>query len=649
MTGLGTWVKLGVRRTARYVMLRRMPRVAAVRLRSAAPAPRTTPQRETRPPPSGPKPSAAPRRRRSFGGLLLRLGIIALIWGSLALAAILIFFTYDMPRADAALDHQRRPSVTLQTTEGGPLATQGDLYGETLRLRDMPAHLPAALLAIEDRRFRQHFGLDVVGLVRAAYANWNAGDVVQGGSTLTQQLAKNLFLTPARSTRRKVQEALMALWLEHRFSKDQLLEIYLNRIYLGGGAYGVDAAARLYFGVSARRLTLPQSAILAGLPQAPSRYSPRANPDGAMARARDVLDAMLATGAITAEQLSQANDAMVIPPRPSRNGGWFADWIFEDIPSGFPGSADLVIRTTLDPRWQNAVETRLAGLLDQAGREARVGQGAVVVLDANTGAVRAMAGGRDFRRSPFNRAANARRQPGSTFKALVYLAALEHGASPFDQVSDMPLTLGRWSPSNGHWRARGTITLDEAFAHSVNTAAVRVMQLGGGARGVADVAARLGVAGRFPRDASLALGTGEVTLIDLAAGYAAMVNGGRRVTPYGMQRVEAEGRAIPPPRDAPAQVITSEAAERMRNMMVSVVRNGTGRAAAIPGLVTGGKTGTTQDYCDAWFMGFVQLPSGPLVIGVWLGNDDNTGMDDVRGGTLPARLFREIIEAARAP
>ena len=626
-----------------------MPRAAAARLRPTVPAHRPAPQAESRSPPSGPKSSASPRRRRSLGGLLFRLGIILVIWGALAFAAVLLWFTHDMPRADAALDHQRRPSVTLQTSEGGPLATQGDLYGETLRLRDMPAHLPAALLAIEDRRFHQHFGLDIFGLARAAYANWNAGEVVQGGSTLTQQLAKNIFLSPARSTRRKVQEAIMALWLENRFSKDQLLEIYLNRVYLGGGAYGMDAAARLYFGVPARRLTLPQAAILAGLPQAPSRYSPRANPDGAMARARDVLAAMLATGAITTEQMERAIQEMTIPPRPSRNGGWFADWIFEDIPRAFPGSADLMIRTTLDPRWQNAVETRLAALLDLAGREARVGQGAVVVLDAATGAVRAMAGGRDFRRSPFNRAANARRQPGSTFKAMVYLAALEHGASPFDQVSDLPLQIGRWSPSNGHWRSRGAISLDEAFAQSVNTAAVRVMQMGGGPRGVADVATRLGIQGRFPRDGSIALGTGEVTLIDLAAGYAALVNGGRRVTPYGMQRVEAEGRAIPAPRAPPAQVISSEAAERMRNMMISVVRGGTGRAAAIPGLVTGGKTGTTQDYRDAWFMGFVQLPAGPMVIGVWLGNDDNTGMDDVRGGTLPARLFREIIEAARAP
>ncbi|WP_421995542.1 transglycosylase domain-containing protein [Roseococcus sp.] len=561
---------------------------------------------------------------------------------------MLLWFTWDMPRTDSALEHKRRPSVTLQSGDGSPLGTQGDLYGETMRLRDMPAYVPAALLAIEDRRFRSHFGLDPIGLIRALYRNFSAGDVVQGGSTLTQQLAKNLFLSPARSTRRKVQEALLAFWLEYRFSKDQLLEIYLNRVYLGGGAYGVDAAARLYFGVSARRLTIPQAAILAGLPQAPSRYNPRSNPDGAMARARDVLAAMRDMGAITEDQELRAAEEMSIPPRPSRNGGWFADWIFEDIPEAFPGSADLVIRTTLDPLWQNAVETRLGALLDGRGRQARVGQGAVIVMEAQTGAVRAMAGGRDFQRSPFNRATNARRQPGSTFKALVYLAALERGASPGDSVSDLPLGGGRWSPSNGHWRSRGSITLEEAFAQSVNTAAVRVMQMGGGPRSVAEVARRLGMRGRFPTDGSIALGTGEVTLIDLAAAYAAMANGGRRVTPFGMGRVEAEGRVIATPRAEMPQVISSSNAEQMRQMMSSVTRYGTGRQAAVPGLATGGKTGTTQDFRDAWFLGFVQLPSGPLVIGVWLGNDNNVGMDDISGGTLPARLFREIVETARA-
>ncbi|MFL1462384.1 transglycosylase domain-containing protein [Roseococcus sp. DSY-14] len=572
------------------------------------------------------------------------LAVLLAIWGALGLGALLLFLTWDLPRADAALAAQRRPSVTLQMADGGLLATQGDLYGETLRLRDLPAHLPAALLAIEDRRFREHRGVDPLGIARALWRNLSEGEVVQGGSTLTQQLAKNLFLSRERSFRRKVQEAILALWLEGRFTKDQLLEIYLNRAYLGAGAWGVDAAARVYFGTSARRLNLWQSAVIAGLPQAPSRHNPRSNPEGAMARARDVLRAMAETGAITPAQRDAAIAEMAIPPRPSRQGGWFADWIFEDVPTKFPDSRDLVIRTTLDRRWQEAVESRLAALLDREGAGARVGQGAVLVLDAQTGAVRAMAGGRDFRRSPFNRATDARRQPGSTFKAFAYLAALEHGLGPGDAVADTPVTLGRWSPSNGGWRARGSITLEDAFAHSVNTAAVRVMQAGGGPRAVAEAAGRLGVEGRFGRDASVVLGTGEATLLDMTAAYAALANGGRRVTPFGMARIEGVNLAMP---DMP-QVVQPAHAAAMRQMMLAAVQRGSGRAAAVPGLVVGGKTGTTQDYRDAWFLGFVQTGGQTLAIGVWLGNDDNAGMEEVKGGTLPARLFREVVEAARA-
>ena len=617
-----------------------MPR-AALAERSRAEAAARRPPPGPSHPPSGP----APRPARARPGMrLLRLAILLAIWGSLALAAVLLFFTWDLPRADAALATQRRPSVTLSTAEGGLLATQGDLYGETLRLRDMPAHLPAALLAIEDRRFREHWGLDPLGIARALYRNVSEGDVVQGGSTLTQQLAKNLFLSAERSFRRKVQEAILAVWLETRFTKDQLLEIYLNRAYLGAGAWGVDAAARVYFGTSARRVTLWQSAVLAGLPQAPSRHNPRSNPDGAMARARDVLRAMAETGAITPAQRDAAIAEMAIPPRPSRNGGWFADWIFEDVPTKFPDSRDLVIRTTLERRWQDAVESRLAALLDREGAAARVGQGAVVVLDANTGAVRAMAGGRDFRRSPFNRATDARRQPGSTFKAFAYLAAIERGASTGDPVADTPLTLGRWSPSNGAWRARGAISMEEAFAHSVNTAAVRVMQNGGGPRAVAEVAGRLGVEGRFGRDASVVLGTGEATLLDMTAAYAAFANGGRRVIPYGMARIEGVTLAMP----AMPQVVEAGHAAAMRQMMLATVARGTGRAAAVPGLTVGGKTGTTQDYRDAWFIGFVQMGGATTAIGIWLGNDDNAGTEEVKGSTLPARLFREIVEAARA-
>jgi len=606
-----------------------MPRAVAPRAR---PAPRAAPAR--------PAPPAHARRR--LAPRLLRWTILLSVWGLVAAAAALVFFAWDLPRPEEALGHTRRPSLTLTTADGALLATSGDLYGETVRLPDLPAHVPAAFIAIEDRRFREHGGLDVIGLGRALLANLTAGRVVQGGSTLTQQLAKNLFLTPERSLRRKVQEALLALWLEARFSKDELLTIYLNRVYLGAGAFGVDAAARLYFGVPAGRLSLAQAAVLAGLPKAPSRLNPRVNPSAAVARAVEVLEAMADTGAITPAQAMRAAEEIRFPPAPSRDAGWFADWVRESLGDRAP-TADLVLRTTLDARLQAAVEARLEALLAGPGRAAEVRQGAVVALDARTGAVRAMAGGRDYRTSPFNRATQARRQPGSAFKPFVFLAALEAGASPEDLVADTPLSLGGWSPGNGAWRTRGEITLEEALAHSVNTAAVRVMQRAGGPRRVAEVAERLGLPGPFPREASIALGTTEVTLLDLVAAYAPFANGGHRVQPFGVAEARAEGRPIAWLPAAPAPVLSPQAAEAMRRMLAAVIARGTGRAAAVPGLAVAGKTGTTQDNRDAWFIGMAE----GLVMGVWLGNDDATPMDGVAGGGLPARLFREILETAR--
>ena len=608
--------------------------------------------RQRRPPPASPSrpapasPPASPRAVRRGGWHWLRWPLLIGIWGAVALALLLLVFAWDLPRPDSLPAATRRPSVTLLAADGSMLATQGDLYGETVRLRDLPAHLPAALMAVEDRRFRRHFGIDPWGLARAALANWRAGEVVQGGSTLTQQLAKNLFLTPERNFRRKAQEALLALWLERRFSKDQLLEIYLNRVYLGAGAYGVDAASRLFFGIPARRLALWQSALLAGLPKAPSRYNPRAAPDLAVSRAAEVLEAMLDNHAITEQQRDAELSRMRLPPPGSRQAGWFADWALEDLAEAFPGNADLTLRATLDTKLQATVEARLAALLAGPGARAGVSQGAVLVMDAASGAIRAMAGGRDYRASQFNRATSARRQPGSAFKPIYFLAALEHGMAPDDLVADTPLNLGGWSPGNGTWRPRGEITLEEALANSVNTASVRVLLKAGGARAAMEMAARLGIEGRFPNDASLALGTGEVTLIDLATGYAAIANGGLRVTPFGIASATTAGattssRAAPIIRIPPRRVVAAEHAAALRRMLEAVVARGSGRAAAIPGRAIAGKTGTTQDFRDAWFMGM----AGGRVIGIWLGNDDARPMDDVRGGTLPARLFREVAEA----
>ncbi|MCA3303814.1 MAG: PBP1A family penicillin-binding protein [Roseomonas sp.] len=592
---------------------------------------------------SGPPSRPAARPRRRFG--LLRFGFLVAIWGLIAASVVLLILAWDLPRPESALATTRRPSTTLLASDGKLLATNGDLYGETLRLRDMPAHLPAAFIAIEDRRFRDHWGIDPIGLARAVHANFSSGRVVQGGSTLTQQLAKNLFLTPERSLKRKAQEAMLAFWLEQRFSKDELLEIYLNRVYLGAGTYGVDAAARLYFGVSARRLTPGQAAVLGGLPKAPSRINPRVNQAAAMTRGMEVLTAMTETGALTATQALQAAENIRFTVAPSRDAGWFADWVQDGMAGRVPASADLVLRTTLDPVLQAAAEARIDAILTGPGTpggRAGVHQGAVVAMDATTGAVRAMAGGKDYRNSSFNRATQARRQPGSAIKPFVFLAALEAGIGPQDMIADTALNLGGWSPSNGQWRARGEISVEEALAHSVNTSAVRLLQRAGGYRKVADVARRAGLDGPFPRDATIALGTGEVTLLDLVAAYAPFANGGLRVEPFGVAEAKAEGRPWPLPRPDPQRAFAPEHMEAMRSMMAAVVARGTGRAAATPGRTVIGKTGTTQEYRDAWFIGI----SGGLVMGVWLGNDDGVPMDNVAGGGLPARLFREILEMA---
>jgi len=594
-------------------------------------------------PPAPPLPGLRPpaAQRRSLH--VVRWAIIATIWGALGLGVLLLWFARDLPRPEAALDAARRPSLTLEDRSGRVIATFGDVVGDPLRLPDLPAYLPAAAVAVEDRRFWHHPGLDAIGLARAAWANLRAGHVVQGGSTLTQQVAKNLFLTNARTFRRKVQELLLTLWLEHRFSKRQILEIWLNRVYLGSGAWGMDAAARMYFGVSARRVTLWQAAVLAGLPRAPSRFNPRTNPAAAASRAKEVLAAMAETGAITPAQAQQAAQQIAFPPTPPIAPGWYADWVADQAQAVLPPDADATLRTTLDTRLQAAAEARLVALLDGPGVAAGVGQGAIVVLDAAGGAVRAMVGGRDYRQSPYNRAVLARRQPGSAFKPFVWLAALEKGLGPDDTVLDGPLRIGNWSPTNFEHRFAGEITLEEALVESSNTASVRLLLQAGGPRVVGRVAARLGIADKLPDDASLALGTGEVGLLELSAAYAAFFNDGRLVVPHGLDSVRAGGRVTPVGHPAALPVVDPEHAAMMARMMAAVVARGTGRAAALPGHSVAGKTGTTQDFRDAWFIGCVDGE----VIGVWLGNDDNRPMRDVLGGGLPARLFHDIAAALR--
>jgi penicillin-binding protein 1A len=609
----------GIERPRNLLNEDRMPRPAptAPRFYSQEPAARSQP--------AAPSPGGSRRRRILLR--LLRWGFIASVWLSLAAAVTVLWFSHDIPRPESALDAARRPSLTLEDRSGRIIATFGDLVGEPLRLEDFSPALPEAVVAVEDRRFWHHFGIDPVGLMRAAWVNLTAGRIVQGGSTLTQQVAKTLFLSNARTTKRKVQELLLTFWLERHFTKTEILEIYLNRVYLGAGAWGMDAAAKTFFNVSARRLTLPQAAVLAGLPRAPSRFNPRANPAAALARGKEVLAAMVANDTLTPAQAEAAAARIAFPRAPAATG-WFADWTADQSHAVVAPGADAVLRTTLDARFQAVVETRMTALLDGPGAVAGVSEGAAIIIDTATGAVRAMVGGRNFRDSPFNRAVLARRQPGSAFKPFVWLTAVETGMTPDDIVLDAPLRIGSWSPTNIERRYLGDITLEEALAQSVNTAAVRILLKAGGARAVAATAARLGIASKLPNNASLALGTGEVGLMELTAAYAPFFNGGNRIVPHGLDRIPHRPERVVDPADA----------AMMARMLGAVVNRGTGHAAALPGRAIAGKTGTTQDFRDAWFIGSVK----GLLIGIWLGNDDNEPMRTVTGGGLPARLFHDI-------
>ena len=582
------------------------------------------------------QPPPAPRHAKRIPWRLLRWTLIAAVWLALLAAATILWFARDLPQPQDALDAVRRPSLVLQDRAGATIATYGDVVGEALRLPDLPRYLPEAAVSVEDRRFWTHGGLDWWGMGRALLVDLRAGHVVQGGSTITQQVAKTLFLTNARTFRRKVQEVLLTLWLERHFTKTEILEIWLNRVYLGSGAWGVDAAAHIYFGVSARHLQLWQAAVIAGLPRAPSRFNPRTDAHAAAARGREVLDAMVANSVLTATQAATAAAQMHFAR--AQGGGWFADWAASQSQPLVPPGTDAILRATLDGRLQSTAEARLAALLAGPGRAARATEGAVVVLDADSGAVRALVGGGTYGAGAYDRATLARRQPGSAFKPFVWLAALEHGRRPEDTVLDGPLRIGDWEPQDFEPGWRGEVTLERALALSLNTAAVRLEQFAGGPQAVADVAHRLGVADRLPDVPALALGTGEVGLLEMTAAYATFFNGGKRVTPYAIEAatIDHDRAVVPPP--APRAVVDPDLAAMMVRMMGAVVREGTGRAAAIPGRSVAGKTGTTQDNRDAWFIGAV----GNRVVGVWIGNDDGSPMRGVMGGGLPALLFRQI-------
>jgi penicillin-binding protein 1A len=589
-----------------------------------------------------------PRPRISLA-LVLRVAkwtLMTTVWGGLAIALLLLWFTWDMPRPSSGIATLRRPSLVLTDEYGRTFTHFGDFSGSILTLRGVPATLPEAVVAVEDRRFWQHGGLDVIGMVRATVVDLVSGRIVQGGSTLTQQVAKTLFLSNARTFRRKVQELLLTLWLTHHFTPAEILEIYLNRVYLGAGAWGMDAAAQTYFGIPARNLNLWQSAMLAGLPRAPSRFNPLADPAAATARTREVLAAMVRSGYITQAQSDAASAAISFPPRAVGGDYWFSSWAAQQAGPLIPENTDSRLATTFDPWLQSAVQADLAAILAGPGAAANAHQGAVVVMDAQTGAVRALVGGSQAGRSFFNRAVLAQRQAGSSFKPFVWLAALTQGMTPDDRVLDAPIAIGNWHPQDYERRFRGPVTLSEGLALSLNTVAVRLLIRAGGPRVVAAVARRLGVLDPLPDDDTLALGSADVRLLEMTGAYATFFNGGRRVVPHGITALVAGGHDLIAPPLAAEPVISSDLAAEMRQMLGAVVAYGTATAAAIPGYYVGGKTGTTQDSRDAWFIGGVD----GRVIGVWIGNDDDSPMSKITsGGTLPAELFHRIALAVVSP
>ena len=565
------------------------------------------------------------------------------IWFAVGLGGVIAWYAWDLPELSALDTPARRPAVLLRTADGATLARYGQLHGGPARFEDLPAYFIQAVSATEDRRFFEHPGIDVLGILRAAIINIRAGGVRQGGSTITQQLAKNLFLSPARTIRRKIQEAIVALWLEARFTKRQIFAIYANRAYFGSGAYGVRAAARRYFDKPVEKISLLEAAVLAGLLKAPSRYSPVRDAAVATARGHLVLDSMVDAGMLTRARAAEAKRGRLRRVADSGPGArYFTDWALARL-TGYVGPAarDMVVTTTLDSRLQRLAEREARALLDAEGNQAGASQVAVVVMSTD-GAVRAMVGGRAYSASQFNRATQALRQPGSAFKLFVYLAGIEAGIEPADIFVDKPVSVAGWTPRNYDGKFRGPISIERAFAKSVNTVAVRVSERVGRGR-VLRAARRLGITTPLNAHPSLALGVNEVSLIELTAAYAAVANGGLAVWPFGVSMVRTvDGGVIHRRAGTGARrVIAAGPASVLRSMLRATVRMGTGRAARLGG-TEAGKTGTSQGFRDAWFIGF----SGGLVAGVWVGNDDGRPMRGVTGGGLPARLWRSVMESA---
>jgi penicillin-binding protein 1A len=593
-----------------------------------------------------PRRSRAKRTYLPAKRTVLRYTLVAGIWALLLGGLVIAYFAASLPDPRLAVALKRRPAVTFLASDGSTFARYGDLYGTTVTVAQLPAYVPEAVIATEDQRFYHHFGIDPIGIMRAIFVNWRAGHLVQGGSTITQQLAKNLFLSPERTMTRKIQEVMLALWIEHDYSKDQILTGYLNRVYFGSGAYGIDAAAHTYFNKPATELTLQEAAVLAGCLKAPSHYSPAANGNASLERAKIVLMRMEDAGYITKQQLAALENTPPLPPKKPGTGEsyrYFADWLADNLGHYTDHlDEDLVVATTFDPKIERDAESQLDQVLDgQQAVAAHASQGAVVTL-AHDGAIKAMVGGRDYSQSQFNRAVQAERQPGSSFKPIYYLAALENGYTPETMVDDAPISIGNYAPENFEPEFRGPIPLREALAYSINTAALRVLQFVGIERARA-MARRLGITDNLGHDYSLALGTSEVNLLEMAGVYATFAHDGQRVEPYAITEIkDRDGHVLYRHTEPkPVQAAMPWHVAQLNSMLAEVIEYGTGKGARLD-RPAAGKTGTSQDFRDAWFLGF----TGDYTTGVWVGNDDDSSMKKITGGSLPVQVWRGVMTEA---
>jgi penicillin-binding protein 1A len=588
-----------------------------------------------------------PRRRRSFLGWLFSIAFKSAVLGSIALAAMFGYVWFSLSQKGLLQIPELQPGIMLLAEDGSVLSEQGAFFGDQVRVSELPDYVPNALIAIEDHRFRSHFGVDPLSLMRAAYENFTAGRVVQGGSTITQQLAKNLFLKPERTYSRKAQELVLAIWLETKFSKDDILQLYLNRVYYGSGATGIEKAAQVFYHKSAADLNLTEAATLAGVLKAPTSYNPIAHPEAAAARTNLVINAMVDADFISQGEADQAINApatvMASDYVPATQ--YVVDWINEQLPLLVKNyDQSIIVETTIDPQLQLLAERSLRKHLNEEGKKLNVSQGAMVVMDT-FGAVKAMVGGKSYKRSQYNRVTKAMRQPGSTFKPFVFLAAMEQGYTPDSVAIDQPIRIGSWEPENYKHKYLGEVTLRTAMANSLNSVAAQLAN-NVGPENVVAVAHRLGITSHLGNDASIALGTSEVTLLELTSAFTPFANGGYSIVPFSVRRIVTRDGQVIYERsgDGLGQAMANRDLGSMNSMMRAVVNEGTAKKAQIPDFDIAGKTGTSQDYRDAWFIGY----SSYLVGGVWLGNDDNSPTKTVTGGSVPAAIWKDVMEVAHA-